>query len=194
MPNNNFDFLRPVLGDDLFAQFTEKMAGATGLTLVNIADGSYIPKAKYDTEREKVRTLTQNNTDLTNQLAEAKKNAPDVAALNQQIEQLTKDVSERDGRLAAIAMDGKLLALARAAGAKNPEMVIKLLDRSQIKEKEDGALEGVNEQFESQKKSDPYLYDGLPSARGGFGGGQDVGTNNLNDSMNSALRTAFGRG
>ena len=47
----NYDYLKPILGDDLFGQFAEKMSSAEGVNLANIADGSYIPKAKFDEER-----------------------------------------------------------------------------------------------------------------------------------------------
>ena len=33
-----YEYLKPILGDELFAQFVEKMNGATGVTLVNTAE------------------------------------------------------------------------------------------------------------------------------------------------------------
>ncbi|MGN1370158.1 MAG: hypothetical protein ACI4WX_14910, partial [Aristaeellaceae bacterium] len=68
----DFDFLKPVLGDELFAQFAEKMGSAQGVTLANIADGSHIPKAKFDTERTAKATALQRVTQLEHELETAR--------------------------------------------------------------------------------------------------------------------------
>ena len=100
----NYDYLKPILGDELFAQFTEKMSGTTGVTLVNTADGSYIPKAKFDDTNNKVKTLNQQIATLTAQLQEAQQHSGDTAALNAKIEQLTADVAARDEQIAKIGL------------------------------------------------------------------------------------------
>ena len=46
----SLEFLKPVLGDQVYTSFLEKMNDAPGITLVNASDGSYVPKAKFDTE------------------------------------------------------------------------------------------------------------------------------------------------
>ena len=63
-----YEYLKPILGDELFAQFVEKMNGATGVTLVNTADGSFVPKAKFDDANDKAKTLSQQIATLTAQL------------------------------------------------------------------------------------------------------------------------------
>ena len=50
----NYDYLKPVLGEELFGQFAEKMAAAQGIQLANVGDGAYIPKAKYDADKRQL--------------------------------------------------------------------------------------------------------------------------------------------
>ena len=94
-----YEFLKPILGDELFAQFEEKMQGATGITLANIADGSHIPKAKFDEVNGKLRTANQTITNLNTQLTTAQEKAGTVDELNSKITQLTTDIADRDAPL-----------------------------------------------------------------------------------------------
>ena len=66
MPDTpNYDYLKPVLGEELFGQFAEKMAAAQGIQLANVGDGAYIPKAKYDADKRQLSSqITQLNTQL----------------------------------------------------------------------------------------------------------------------------------
>lgn len=192
----NLDFLKPILGDELFEQVEAKMQSATGVTLANIADGSYIPKDKFDVERNKVKTLTSQVTDLTGQLAEAKKASVGVDALNARIAQLEKDVSDRDGQIASIGLDYRIKDELRGMKARNVDVIMPLLKRDTITEK-DGKISGLNEQIEALKKSDPYLFEAANGSRGGFDGGQNIGgagsAGNNNDAVNHAIRSAAGR-
>lgn len=194
----SIDFLKPVLGEELFAQVSEKLNGATGITLANIADGSYVPKQKFDDERTKAKNLTTQVNDLTTQLADAQKHAGDVDALNQQITKLTQDVADRDGKLASLSLDYDIKDAARAAKARDVDIVVSLLDKSKITKK-DGKLNGVEEQFKALRESKGFLFDDdkQTGSRGGFGGQQDIiggsGSVNTNAAVNNAIRQMTGR-
>lgn len=195
----SLDFLRPHLGEELFAQVTAKLEGVSGLTLANISDGSYIPKAKFDDERTKVKNLTAQVNDLTQQLTDAQKNAGDIDALNQRITQLTQDVADRDGKLASLSLDYDIKDAARAAKARDVDIVVGLLDKSKITKK-DGKLSGVEEQFKALRESKGFLFEPEQggSNRGGFDGRQDIlGGNDgktTNAAVNDAIRQMAGRG
>lgn len=193
----SIDFLKPVLGDELFTQVSDKLSGATGITLANIADGSYVPKAKFDEERTKAKNLTTQVNDLTQQLADAQKNAGDVDALNQQITKLTQDVTDRDNKLASLSTDYDIKDALRAAKARDVDIVFGLLDRSKITSK-DGKLSGVDEQVKAIRESKGFLFesDEKPAGRAGFGGQQDIigsGTEGSNSAVNNAIRAMTGR-
>lgn len=194
----NLDFLKPYLGDELFSQVSEKLEGASGLTLANISDGSYIPKAKFDDERNKAKQLTAQVNDLTAKLTEAEGKAASIDTLNQKITQLTQDVADRDGKLASMSLDYDIKDAARAAKARDVDIVVGLLDKSKITKK-DGKLSGVDEQFKALRESKGFLFEPEPvgGIRGGFDGRQDIlGGNDgktTNSVVNDAIRQMAGR-
>lgn len=194
----SIDFLRPILGDDLFAQVSEKLATESGINLVNVADGSYVPKAKFDTERTKKQELENKVTALTNQLGESNTKLEAMDALNQQITKLTQDVADRDGKIAALGEDYTIKDVIRSAKARDVDLVFGLLDRGKITTK-NGKLSGVDEQIKALKESKSFLFDGEEKhqGRGGFDGHQDImGTDDgesSNSAVNNAIRQMAGR-
>lgn len=91
------DFLKSLFGEGealTFEQFTEK-AKAAKFNIVNIADGSYISRAKYD---DKVNTLNQQITDLSGQIT-----------------QRDTDMEELKGKLSAAQADATKLGDAQTA-------------------------------------------------------------------------------
>lgn len=193
--NSNYDFLKPVLGDDLFAQFAEKMGAAQGVTLANIADGSYIPKVKFDSERTAKGTALQRVTQLERELETARQSGADTTALQQQIDKLTQDIAARDKTIADIGKRGKVLERMRADGFRNPDTAIRLIDLEKIGEDESGKMTGYDDQLAAIKKSDPYLLGTIPGGRAGLLGGGAGGPAGPDDNqqINNALRRASGR-
>lgn len=193
----NYDYLKPILGDELFGQFTEKMNTATGVTLVNTADGSYIPKAKFDDANGKVKTLNQQIATLTSQLQEAQQQNGDTASLNAQIQKLTADVTARDEQIAQIGMTYRIKDALRSMNVRNADVVMPLLKMDTIKEK-DGKLEGLVEQIEAIKKTDGYLFTDVNRQHGNFGFGGSLGSQGKEQpssaDANAAIRMAAGRG
>lgn len=193
----NYDYLKPILGDELFGQFTEKMNTATGVTLVNTADGSYIPKAKFDDANGKVKSLNQQIATLTSQLQEAQQQNGDTASLNAQIQKLTADVTARDEQIAKIGMTYRIKDALRSMNVRNADVVMPLLKMDTIKEK-DGKLEGLTEQIEAIKKTDGYLFTDVNRQHGNFGFGGSLGNQGKEQpssaNANAAIRMAAGRG
>ena len=186
-----YEFLRPILGEELFTQFEEKMQGATGITLANIADGSHIPKAKFDEVNGKLKTANQTITNLNNQLTAAQEKAGSMDELNSKVTQLTNDLADRDTKIAQIGMRYRVKDELRSMGVRNPDMLLNMLDLSKVTEQE-GKLVGLTEQVDPYRKSDSYLFNNTPAIRGGFGGTierQEISTADAN----AAIRAAAGR-
>lgn len=196
----SIDFLKPFLGDELFAQVSEKLEGAQGLTLVNTADGSYVPKAKFNEANNTVKTLQQQVQTLTAELETAKAAAGETTALNEKIAQLTKDVQDRDTKIQAIGVDYDVKDAIRGAKARDVDIVFGLVDRSKVKRGKDGKLTGVDEQIKAIREGKSFLFedDNPGGTKGGFDGQQDIigGTKggSTNAAMNAAIRAGFGRG
>ena len=191
----NIDFLKPILGDELFQQVSEKLSAASGIDLRNVADGSYIPKEKLDEKINALKDQAQQMTALQGQLTEAQKQAGTVEGLNQQITKLTGDLSARDATIQGMAMKYDVKDALRGMNARNADVILPLLNMDKIKRGEDGKLTGLQEQVAALKKSDAYLFDAQPGSRGGFNGGQDTGggDNSPNAAMNAAIRSMSGR-
>ena len=166
-----YEYLKPILGDELFAQFVEKMNGATGVTLVNTADGSFVPKAKFDDANDKAKTLNQQIATLTAQLQEAQQQNGDTASLTAQIEKLTADVTARDEQIAKLGLTYRIKDALRGMNVRNADVVMPLLKMDSISE-QDGKLVGLNEQVEEIKKSDSYLFTDSGRQYGNFGLGR----------------------
>lgn len=189
-----FDFLKPVLGDELFTQVEDKLTAA-GLNIINLSDGSYIPKSKFDEKRTEIKTLTGTITDLNRQLTEAQDKITGAEALQAQIDKLNKDIADKDAAMAATAKQYRIKDELRGMKARNVDIVMPLLQMDKITEK-DGKLTGLTEQVDALKKSDAYLFETeTGNHRGGFSGNQDIGggTDNTNAAMNAAIRAASGR-
>lgn len=193
----NLDFLKPALGDELFAQVATALKNS-GLNIVNIADGSYIPKAKFDEQLEKVKALQQTVAERDAAIKQEQAKNGTVDALQSKVDQLTKDLAERDATIQSKNLEYRIKDELRGMKVRNADVVLPLLQRDKITEK-DGKLEGLSEQVEALKKSDAYLFDTENRGnRGGFGGHQDTGDDgsggeNPNAAMNHALRAMAGR-
>ena len=231
----NFDYLKPVLGEELFTQFTEKMANANGITLVNVSDGSYVPKAKFDTEiaakkqysgqvaelSKQQATLEQQIKELTEKLDAAQAEGANAKALQEKVDELTADleakkkalnetkplskqvaeltaaVADRDKAIEFMGKSNRVSNLLRKSGARNPEVLMRMIDMDKVGEA-DGAITGLEEQVEALKLSDPYLFAGEPSPKGGVNDGgtntrPKASTDNENQNINDELRRAAGR-
>lgn len=190
----NIDILKDALGDELFQQVNEKLSNVNG-TLANIADGSYIPKAKFDDEHGKVKTLNAQIADLTGKLTEAQQQSGSIDELNSKITSLTSDLASKDAEVQKIVMQYRIKDALRGMNARNVDVIMPLLKMDTITEK-DGKLTGLSEQVEEIKKTDGYLFADNPGGRGGFAGGQDIGGaggDNTNSAVNAAIRAMSGR-
>jgi hypothetical protein len=81
--------------------------------------------------------------------------------------------AESNARMNEIRVDWELTAGLKQAGARNEKAVLALIDRSKIKVTEEG-VQGVAEQLEALRESDPYLFEdngGKPYFSTGSGGG-----------------------
>lgn len=188
----HYDFLKPVLGDDLFAQFSEKMNAAEGITLANVSDGSFIPKAKFDEERNNGKAYKQQVDDLNAKLTALQQAADGNEALKGQIAQLQQDIAAKNAEMAQQRLDFTVLETARKFKARNPEIVARMIDKSKITEN-NGTMYGLNEQFEAIQKSDSYLFEDTKDPNGGFDPHKDPGGGKSgNAAINDVIRRAAG--
>lgn len=188
------EFLKDVLGEELFGQVSEKLSGAEGVRIANVADGSYIPKEKYDTERGAVRTLKSNIEELKAKIAEMQTATADADGLRSKLAQLQADMASKDAAMKAQELKYLVKGGISKSKARNADIVSRMIDMSKISLDGENLI-GLTDQIEALKKSDPYLFEDEPSANGGFDPHQNVGgfVGGTNASVNAAIRQLAGR-
>ena len=106
------DFLKAILGDDLFGQIEAKINEHNGneankenqIKIGNLGSGEYVAKGKYDSELEKLNTLLQSKStelDTANGLiADFKKNNKDNEEMQKQIGDYNNTIANLQKQLA----------------------------------------------------------------------------------------------
>lgn len=190
----NYEYLKPVLGDELYGQFTEKMSSAEGIVLINNADGTHIPKAKFDEERNASKAYKAQIDELNQKLGQLQKDAEGNEALKTQIAQLQSDIASKDTEMKQQRLQFTIRDAIRDSKARNVDVVMKMIDMSKIAEN-NGQIIGLNEQIEALRKNDSYLFVNDNDQNGGVDphsqpDGNKIGTNY---SVNELIRRAAGR-
>ena len=191
----DISMLKTHLGDELYSQVEEKLGGLDGFHVIATNDGSWLPKTRLDAEISKRKDLQTTINGLTAELNEAKKNLEDSSGLQAKVEQLTRDVAERDGTITTMRRSGKIRELLQQANVRDVHVVERLLDEAQITEDEKGNIQGVAEQLNALKEHSAYLFNESGGLRAGFGADKQphAGDPGSNSDVNSAIRRAAGR-
>ncbi len=141
------EFLKEILGDELFAQVEEKINAADGVKLANIADGSYIAKADYDKlngEFEKFKAAPDNSEEL---------------------ETLRADKAKLEGDISKLKFDSALNLALATSGARNTKALGALIDPDKLNLTDEG-LDGFGQQLAAVKEENPWLFGKEPEGTG----------------------------
>ena len=186
-----YEWLKPILGDDLYAQVEPKLTAAGDkLKLANLADGGYVGKDKFDAaeqaRKDALKTLGERDT----QLAELKKLEPEK--LQARITELeTANAAEKEAaekRIAEMEFDSSLNAALTGAKAKNAKAVAALINRDGLK-LTDGAIVGLKEQLDKIKAENAFLFEPEKAGGSGFsdktppGGGEQTARDAIREAM-----------
>ncbi|MBD5103732.1 MAG: hypothetical protein HDT47_02585 [Ruminococcaceae bacterium] len=125
-------------------------------------DGNYVTKARFNEVNEENKSLKQTVVDRDKQLEDLKKSSGDSAELKKQIEDLQQQNSVNkaayEKEMAKLRLDNAVETALAAAGAKNVKAVRSLFDTDKLKLDDDGKVDGLEEQINAVKKSDPYMF------------------------------------
>ena len=183
------EFLKDVLGEELYAAVSEKLNGNDKIRIVNAADGTWIPKEKLDAELGNVKTLRKQINDLNGQLTSLQTANSDNETLKSQITQMQADIAKKDEEMQKQSIRYQVKDTIRASKAKNADVVLRMVDMDKVSVN-DGKLEGLDDQIDALKKSDAYLFEDAPSERGGVpSGGEPAGKTGTNADMNAFIRS-----
>lgn len=105
-------------------------------------------------------------------------------------DELKERVADLEGQVRSGADKATLVAAAKKAGARNPELVARVVDHSSIKRDDDGSISNAKDLIDSAKSESPELFEPKGSAdQGARTGGKTTGSD-----MDARIRKAAGRG
>ncbi|CEI72936.1 phage scaffolding protein [Romboutsia hominis] len=157
--------LKELLGDDLYSQVTEKL----GDKKIMVDDGNLIPKSKFEQVNEDKKAYKGQVEKLQTDLEAVRKKAGEVEGLNTVITELKETLKKKDKEIADREFNYSLDSALKDAKCKNTKALKALLDMDSIKY-QDGKLDGLENQLNSLKESDSYLFDiEIPGNTGGIG-------------------------
>ena len=137
------EFLKQFFGDEAltFDQLNEKLSADDSIQIVNVADGSYVPKEDYDKVNEQLQAATE----------EAKKYADFDSQL-----QAAKDEGEQ--KLSAYKREVAITKALTDANVADEVSVRANLKLDDIQLGEDGSITGMEDQLNALKESKPFLF------------------------------------
>lgn len=93
------EFLRDILGKELYQKVEEKLTGCDKIKLANLADGGYVSKEKFKAEQGKMASLNEQLSERSLQLESLKESSGDNESLRKQIERLQQENAENMKKL-----------------------------------------------------------------------------------------------
>lgn len=184
----NLDFLKPVLGDELYEQVEAKLKDNKDVNLANLASGEYVSKAKYD---DAIKERDE-------QIDKLNKTVQSYDGAN--VEDLKKQIKDWEDKyntdLQQTKLDDAIKLAVMQAGPIEAKALMPYLDTSIVKFDKDGNLVGLSEQLEKAKKEHSFLFpqsenkgtEGKANAQVNLGGKHSEPAN----TDGADLRTAFG--
>jgi len=176
------DFLKEILGDELYGQVETKLAGSK-VKLADLSGGAYVSKEKHDAACEQLRLAQEALKGFGGKTVEQINT--EIADWKQKAETAEQDAN---AKISAMEFDAALNSALGSARARNPKAVAALLNRDALK-MSDGTIIGLKEQLDTIRKDNAYMFEPEQSGGAGFAGKQSpnvaAGTS---EAMNTILR------
>lgn len=162
------DFLKTILGDELYSQVEEKINAHNGneankenlIKLANLSEGKYTSVDKYN-------ALEGEKNGIQSQLTEAQRLIEDLKKSNKGDEALQQKVTEYEGRITTLTdelQQTKIenaiqLAIRDAKGLDPDYLTFKLKEMGEISLDDDGKIKGVEEKISTLKTQFPGQFE-----------------------------------
>lgn len=172
---------------DQFTDITPEMVTKLSTTLKGLGfsfivdeekNPEYVSKTKLDEANTQKNTYKQQTGELTKQLEALKQSAGASEEFKKQISQLQGKLADSESKNKEVRITNAIKFAALKAGANNEEDILAIINRSAIKENEDGTFSGLEEQMKSLQETKSYLFNvevdenNEPSSSGGKGNQQ----------------------
>lgn len=172
------DFLKDILGDELFKQVSEKLKAYNEnpdnkdkqVNLANLTDGGYIPKQQFDSVTAENQTNAQKLTEANALIEQLKKSVKGDETLQTKISEYQIKVAQLETELAQAKINAALKVGLMSANAVDVDyLTYKLNEKGEKLElDEQGNIKGWNDKISSLKTQFPTMFTG--AASGSFDG------------------------
>jgi len=131
--------------------------------MTDTKDANYIPKDRFDEVNNQVKDLKTQIDDRDKQLKDISKKAEGNEELLKQINDLqtsnktTKE--EFEGKIKSLKLDSAIKLKLKESKAKYEDLLISKFDREKLNLKEDGSIEGLDDQLTSLKEGYKDLFE-----------------------------------
>lgn len=172
------DFLKAILGDELFAQFEQAINAHNGneankdnqIKLANLAGGEYVSKGKYTTLEAENQTNSTKLTEANNLIAQLQKAAKGDEALQGQITAYQTKVQELETELETVKIDAAMDRALNKAGAKADDfdyLKFQWRKKGEVKLDDTGEIKGGDDAVTALKTQCPTQF-ATASGDGGY--------------------------
>lgn len=165
------EFLKEILGEELFNQFSEKINAYNGneankdklIKLANLGTGEYVSKAKHDALQALLDGKTTELDTANGLIEELKKGTKGNDELQGKVTAYETQVAQLQDELKQTQVDAELKVAMLAAGAKADDidyLTFKLNSKGEkLEVGEDGHIKGIDEMLTGLKTQFPNQFD-----------------------------------
>lgn len=163
------DFLKEILGEELFAQFAEKVNAHNGneankskqIKIGNLGGGDYVSKAKHDAVQALLDGKTAELDKANGLIAEFKKSEKGNEALQGKITAYETQIGQLQAQLEQTQVDAEIKVALLAAKATDVDyLTFKLKANNQKVERgEDGKIRGIDDMIAGLKTQFPNQFE-----------------------------------
>lgn len=171
------EFLKAILGDELYAQFAEKLNAYNGdaankdkqIKLANLGGGEYVGKGKYDSLQALLDGKTTELDTANGLIAELKKGTKGNEDLQGKITGYETQVQQLQAELEKTKLENAIQLALRDAKAVDPDyLAFKLHEKYSADEltlDENGKIKGMDDKLAGLKTQFPAQFEGSGSKK-----------------------------
>lgn len=164
------DFLKEILGDELFSQISEKLKTYNEnpdnkdkqVKLANLTEGNFIPKQQFDSITAENQTNAQKLTEANTLIEQLKKSAKGDEALQGKIGEYQTKVAELETELAKAKINAAVkVGLMSEKAVDVDYLTYKLNEKGEALElDEQGNIKGWSDKISALKTQFPTMFEG----------------------------------
>lgn len=168
------DFLKEILGEELFAQFAEKINAHNGneankdkqIKIANLGGGEYVSKAKYDALQALFDSKDQELTAANGLIDGFKKSQKDNEAVQGQITGYEAQISQLQEQLKQTQLEAAIkVALVGAKTTDVDYMTFRLKEKGDLQLDDQGNIKGIDDMLAGLKTQFPAFFESASAGK-----------------------------